>query len=99
MTKFYVMAGIHKDVKVTVVSFFRATSIVPKEPLRRRFRVHAFFYKQHFYKQRQPEICKKTTKKQANVKQHPEAELLLFENYSHSSSTLSFKNNSAYCIF
>ena len=32
-------------------------------------------------------------KKQANAKQYPEAELLLFENYSHSSSTLSPKNN------
>ena len=27
------------------------------------------------------------------AKQHPEAELLLFENYSHSSSKLSSKNN------
>ena len=33
---------------------------------------------------------------QANAKQHPEAELLLFENYSHSSFTLSSKNNSTY---
>ena len=32
-------------------------------------------------------------KNQANAKQHPEAELLLFENYSHSLSTLSSKNN------
>ena len=39
------------------------------------------FPKQHFYKQHQAEI--------ANAKQHPEAELLLFENYSHSSR----KNN------
>ena len=44
-----------------------------------------FFYKQHFYQQRQAEIGKN----QANTKQHPEAELLLFENYSHSLSTLS----------
>ena len=29
----------------------------------------------------------------ANAKQHPETELLLFENYSHSCSTLSSKNN------
>ena len=35
-------------------------------------------------------------KNQANDKQHPEAELLLFENYSHSSSTLSSKNNRTY---
>ena len=31
-------------------------------------------------------------KNQANAKQQPEAELLLFENYSHALSTLSFKN-------
>ena len=49
--------------------------------------VRGFFYKQHFYKQRHAEIGKK-----ANAQQHSEAELLLFENYSHSSSTL-FKNN------
>ena len=30
----------------------------------------------------------KLAKNQANVKQHLEAELLLFENYAHSSSTL-----------
>ena len=38
----------------------------------------------------------KSAKSQANAKQHPEAELLLFENYSNSSSTLSFKNNRIY---
>ena len=32
-------------------------------------------------------------KNQANAKQHPEAELLVIENYSHSSFTLSSKNN------
>ena len=32
-------------------------------------------------------------KTQVNTKQHFEAELLLFENYSHSSSALSSKNN------
>ena len=35
-------------------------------------------------------------KNQANAKQHPEDELLLFENYSHSSPTLSSKNNRTY---
>ena len=45
-----------------------------------------------FYKQRQAEISRKSSK----TKQHPEAELLLFENYSLSSSTLSFKNNRGY---
>ena len=38
----------------------------------------------------------KFPKIQTNAKQHPKAELLLFENYSHSSSTLSFKNNRTY---
>ena len=32
-------------------------------------------------------------KNQANAKQHPEVEVLPFEKYSHSSSTLSSKNN------
>ena len=35
----------------------------------------------------------KFAKYQANAKQQPEAELLLFENYSHFSSTLSSENN------
>ena len=38
----------------------------------------------------------KLKKYQANAKPHPEAELLLFEIYSHSSSRLLSKNNSAY---
>ena len=51
-----------------------------------------FFNKQHLYKQRRTEIGKNQTK----VKQHPEPELLLFDNYSFSSSTLSSKNNRGY---
>ena len=35
-------------------------------------------------------------KNQANHKQHPEAELLLFKNYTHSSWTLSPKRNKTY---
>ena len=35
-----------------------------------------FFHKQHFYQQHQAEIGKNQTK----AKQHPESELLLFEN-------------------
>ena len=35
----------------------------------------------------------KLAKNQAKAKQHPEAELLLFENFSLSSSTLSSENN------
>ena len=38
----------------------------------------------------------KLAENQASAKQHPEAELLLLENYSHSSSTLSPKNNRTY---
>ena len=38
----------------------------------------------------------KIAKNQANTKQHSEVELLLFENYSHSSSTLSNKSNRTY---
>ena len=38
----------------------------------------------------------KLTKNQANATQHPEAELLLFENYLHSSSTLLSKNNTTH---
>ena len=38
----------------------------------------------------------KLAKNQANAKQHPETELLLFENDSHSSPTLSSKNNGTY---
>ena len=53
------------------------------------------FYKQHFYKQRHAEIGKKNW---ANAKQHPEADILLFDNCSHSLSMLSSKNNSTYSI-
>ena len=38
----------------------------------------------------------KMAKNQANAKQHPEAELLLFENLLHSSSTLPSKINGTY---
>ena len=55
--------------------------------------IHAFLYKQYFYKQRHAEIGKKN---QANAKQHDKTELLLFENHSHSSSTFWCKNNRTY---
>ena len=38
----------------------------------------------------------KLAKNQASAKQHPGAELLLTENYSHSLSTLLSKNNRVY---
>ena len=40
----------------------------------------------------------KLAKIPANAKQHPGAESLLFENYSDSSSMLSSKSNSTYCV-
>ena len=40
----------------------------------------------------------KLAKNQANAKQHPEAELLVLENYSHSSSTLLSENNRTHSI-
>ena len=40
----------------------------------------------------------KLAKNQPNAKQHPEAELLLFENYSHSLYTLSSRNNGTYSL-
>ena len=52
-------------------------------------KVPAFFYKQHFYKQRQA----KTGEKSSKSLEQPEAELLLFENYWLFSSTLSSSNN------
>ena len=55
--------------------------------------VHAFFISNSFITNTRLKLAKS----QANAKQHPEAELLLFGNYSHSSSTLSSKDNLAFC--
>ena len=55
--------------------------------------IKLYFYKQHFYNQRQAETGKNQAK---NAKQHPEVELLLFENYSLFSFTLSSKSNTKY---
>ena len=57
------------------------------------FSEYTLFYKQHFCKQLQ---AVKLAKNQAKAKQHPETELLLFEIYSLSSSTLSSKNSRRY---
>ena len=54
--------------------------------------LHAFFMNNIFISNANLKLAKN----QANTKQHPEAELLLFENYSHSWSTLSSKNNRTY---
>ena len=62
-------------------------------------RLHTFFISNIFISNARPKLGKN----QANTKQHHEAELLLFENYSHSSSTLGHilknkeKNNCA-CV-
>ena len=55
-------------------------------------RINAFFIS-NTCKRRQAKIGKK---KQANAMQHPEADFLLFEIYSHSSSKLSSKNYKTY---
>ena len=55
--------------------------------------IHVFFYINNNF------ICNarlKLVKNEANAKQPPEAELILFENYSHSSFMSSSKNNRAY---
>ena len=54
--------------------------------------MHAFFISNTFISN----VKLKLAKNQANFKQHPQAELLLFENYLHSSLTLSSKNNRTY---
>ena len=52
--------------------------------------IHAFFYIRNTFISN---ARLKLAKIQSNAKQHPEAERLPFESYSHSSSTLSSKNN------
>ena len=54
--------------------------------------LHTFFISNTFINNARLKLAKN----RANAKQHPEAELLLFENYSHSSSTLSSKINRVY---
>ena len=56
------------------------------------FTVHSFFISNTFISNARLKLAKN----QANAKQHPEAELSLFENYSHALFTLSFKNNRSY---
>ena len=51
-----------------------------------------FFTCKNFVSNARPNLAKNQT----NAKKHPEAELLLFENYSHSLSMLSSKNNGTY---
>ena len=60
--------------------------------------VRRFFDFLHFYKQHKAEIGnkKKKKKRKARDKQQPEAELLLFENYTLSSSMLPSKTTLRY---
>ena len=55
-------------------------------------KLHAFFISSTFISN----VRLKLAKNQGNAKQQPEAELLLFEFFSHSSFTLSSKNNRRY---
>ena len=63
-----------------------------KKSILKNFAIHAFLYKQHFYKLHQAENGKKLSK----TKQHPETELLLLENYTSSSFMLSSKTSMRY---
>ena len=54
--------------------------------------MNAFFISTTFVGNRRPKLAKN----QAKAKQHSEAELLLLENYSLSSSMLSSKHNRRY---
>ena len=76
--------------KIYFSNFFSCVEILPKTGS--VWQLHAFFVSNTFISNARLKLAKN----QANAKQHPEAELLLFENYSHSSSTLSSKNNSTY---
>ena len=52
--------------------------------------IHSFFFISNTFRSN---ARLKLVENQAKAKEHPEGELLLFENYSVSSSTLSSKNN------
>ena len=54
--------------------------------------MHAFFISNTF----KSNASLKLAKSQVTSKEHPEIELLLLENYSHSSSTLSSMKNRVY---
>ena len=54
--------------------------------------IHAFFISNTFISNDRLKLAKK----QAKAKQHVEAQFLLLENYVHSSSTLSSKDNKRY---
>ena len=76
-----------------ILLFLKRTGIVYITGLRKNtqkiFRKHAFFISKTFVSNASLRLAKS----QANAKQDPEDESLRFENYSHSSFTLSSKNN------
>ena len=76
--------------KIYFSNFFSCVEILPKTGS--VWQLHAFFVSNTFISNARLKLAKN----QANIKQHPKVELWLFENYSHSSSTLSSKNNSTY---
>ena len=90
--------------KQTATNFFQSFTILAMATVRVKtapcnpngilfhWYIHVCFYKQHFISNTKLKFAKN----QPNAKQHSQAELLLFENYSHSSSTLSSKNNGTY---
>ena len=71
----------------------KQNGVIESSTLKDRTRkIHACFISNTFISKARLKLAKY----QANAKQYPEVELLLFENYSHSLYTLSFKNNRKY---
>ena len=68
--------------------------VISRHISRHTFRIylHAFFISNTLISNTRLKLAKN----QANAEQHPEAELLLFENYSHSSVMLSSKLSRTY---
>ena len=67
---------------VTLNHSFISPQLQTKKKKNIECKIHAFFISNHWLK---------LAKNQANAKQHPQAELLLFPDYPHSSSALSSK--------
>ena len=70
----------------------KPTSKMKTTVIDRRKRTTRFFISNAFISNTRLRLAKY----QANAKQHPEAEFVLFENYSHSPFTLSSKHNRTY---
>ena len=74
-------------VRLCVDMIYTVKKYLFKENSREPFRIHASFISNTFISN----VRVKLAKNRGNAKQHLEVELLLFENYSHSSYTLSSK--------